>query len=299
HGRNQYVLDFADPKIVDYIYNKLYEVLQSANIKYVKWDMNRSMTEVYSQSLPYDQQGEVYHRYILGLYNLFERLIEAFPDILFESCASGGGRFDLGMLYYAPQTWTSDNTDAYQRQFIQYGTSFVYPQSTMGNHVSKSPNEQEHRDSPLFTRGNVAYFGAFGYELDLTKLSEKEKNEIKMQIDFMKQHRQCLQFGTFYRLISPDSGLYTSWMTINPSTQDAIVAVYKHLNTANSPKYRVKLTGLNPNQAYTINEEKEIYYGDELMHIGIPIPDTSAGELRNGEAPTYDFDSWIFMLHAL
>lgn len=299
HGRNQYVLDFANPKIVDYIYNELYKVLKSANIKYVKWDMNRSMTEVYSNSLPYEQQGEVYHRYILGLYSLFERLITAFPHILFESCASGGGRFDLGMLYYAPQTWTSDNTDAYRRQFIQYGTSFVYPQSTMGNHVSKSPNEQEHRESSLYTRGNVAYFGAFGYELDLTQLSEKEKDEIKMQTDFMKKHRQCLQFGTFYRLISPDSGLYTSWMTINSSTQDAIVAVYKHLNIANSPKYRVKLTGLNPDQAYKINNEQEIYYGSELMQIGIPIPDTSAGELRNGESPTYDFDSWIFILHAL
>jgi len=299
HGRNQYVLDFANPEVVDYIYDELYSVIQSADIKYIKWDMNRSMTEVYSNSLPHDQQGEVYHRYILGLYDLLERLTQAFPDILFESCASGGGRFDLGMLYYAPQTWTSDNTDAYQRQFIQYGTSLLYPQSTMGTHVSQSPNEQEHRETSLNTRGNVAYFGTFGYELDLTLLSSKEKNEIKKQTDFMKQYREIFQFGTFYRLLSPDSGLYTSWMSINKTTGDAVVAVYKHLNTINSPQYYIKLTGLKADQAYTINDGNGVYYGSELMNIGIQIPDTSVGELRNGENITYDFDSWIFILHAV
>ena len=159
--------------------------------------MNRSITECYSAGWPADRQGEIYHRYILGVYDLYDRLTTEFPQVLFESCSSGGGRFDPGMLYYAPQGWVSDDSDAVERLKIQYGTSLCYPVSSMGTHVSVAPNHQVFRDTPLHTRANVAYFGTFGYELDLNKLSGEENEEVKEQIAFMKKYRQVLQYGTF------------------------------------------------------------------------------------------------------
>lgn len=296
HGRYQYVLDYTNPEVINHIYREISTILANTNIKYIKWDMNRSMTEVFSLKLPKVQQGEVYHRYILGLYDLLNRITEAFPDILIESCASGGGRFDLGMLYYTPQIWASDNSDAYQRQFIQYGTSYIYPTSTMGAHVSKSPNEQEHRYTPLSTRGNVSYFGTFGYELDLSSLKDDTLNKMKEQVSYMKTHRTLLQFGTFYRLINPESHEFTAWMTIDKQQEQAIVAVYKHLNTINNGRHRVKLQGLDAKANYYIEELQVTLPGNALMEIGIDIPDTSNGELRNGEAKTHDFDSWLFNL---
>ena len=179
HGRKQYVLDFSRKEVVDNIYEQLVKILDGDEIDYIKWDMNRNITECYSIAYPPEQQGEIMHRYILGVYDLYERLIERYPKILFESCASGGGRFDAGMLYYAPQAWTSDDSDAIERLKIQYGTSFGYPQSMMGAHVSASPNEQLGRNTPLKIRGDVAFFGAFGYELDLDKLSSTELASIK------------------------------------------------------------------------------------------------------------------------
>ena len=179
HGRKQYVLDFSRKEVVDNIYEQLVKILDGDEIDYIKWDMNRNITECYSIAYPPEQQGEIMHRYILGVYDLYERLIEHYPKILFESCASGGGRFDAGMLYYAPQAWTSNDSDAIERLKIQYGTSFGYPQSMMGAHVSASPNEQLGRNTPLKIRGDVAFFGAFGYELDLDKLSSTELASIK------------------------------------------------------------------------------------------------------------------------
>lgn len=179
HGRNQFVLDFSRREVVDAIYEQMYALLSKAKISYIKWDMNRSISECYSKAYHSDQQGEIFHRYILGVYDLHERLIQAFPSLLIESCASGGGRFDAGMLYYAPQGWVSDDSDAIERLKIQYGTSLVYPLSCMGAHVSACPNEQVGRQTPLETRGNVAFTGAFGYELDLNKLSVNEIETVK------------------------------------------------------------------------------------------------------------------------
>ena len=172
HGRYQYVLDFSRQEILDYIYEKIASILEGASISYIKWDMNRSLSDVWSRGVSARQQGEVFHRYILGVYQMYERLTTRFPDILFESCASGGARFDAGMLYYAPQGWISDDTDAIERLRIQYGTSYGYPISSMGSHVSASPNHQLHRQTPLWTRANTAFFGTFGYELDLAQLGE-------------------------------------------------------------------------------------------------------------------------------
>ena len=173
--RHQYVLNYSRPEVVDYIYNMLAKILTEGKVSYIKWDMNRYITECYSVALPADQQGEVFHRYILGVYSLYERLTTNFPHILFESCASGGARFDPGLLYYAPQGWTSDDSDAVERLKIQYGTSYCYPVSSMGSHVSVIPNHQVYRNTPLHTRANVAYFGTFGYELDLNKLASEEQ----------------------------------------------------------------------------------------------------------------------------
>ena len=186
-GRHQHVLDFSRREVVDAIYEMMAKFLAGAKISYIKWDMNRSITECYSEGLPADRQGEVFHRYILGVYELYDRLTSAFPEVLFESCASGGGRFDPGLLYYAPQAWASDDSDAVERLKIQYGTSFCYPVSSIGSHVSVTPNHQVYRNTPLYTRANVAYFGTFGYELDLNKLTEEEIAQVKEQIRFMKR----------------------------------------------------------------------------------------------------------------
>ncbi len=297
HGRNQYVLDFGRKEVVDYIYNAMAEILGNAKISYVKWDMNRSMSEVFSAVLPAEQQGEVMHRYILGLYDLYERLNQAFPHILFESCASGGGRFDPGLLYYAPQAWTSDCTDSVQRLKIQYGSSFCYPISSLGAHVSKSPNEQIFRSTPLKTRGNVACFGTFGYEMDLQLLSEEEKAEVAEQIKFMKEYRELLQFGTFYRLLSPFEGNFTSWMVVSEDKKTAIVGYYKVLNEVNGPYRRVNLAGLDPELDYEING-KSVQGGDELMNIGLITTDSAAGECKDPELQSCDFDSRLYILKA-
>ena len=180
-GRNQYVLDFSNPKVIDEIEKQIEKILNDSEVYYIKWDMNRSLSEVYSKISDFDEQGSIYHKYILGVYELYDRLTKKFPNILFESCASGGGRFDPGMLYYAPQGWVSDNTDAIERSKIQFGTSVVYPLSSMGSHVSDIPNHQMMRSTPLNTRANVAYFGTFGYELDILNLSNDEIEQIKEQ----------------------------------------------------------------------------------------------------------------------
>ncbi|MCI5870357.1 MAG: alpha-galactosidase, partial [Dorea sp.] len=211
HSRNQYVLDFSKKEVVDYIYEQMRRILKEAPISYVKWDMNRAFSEVYSNGNGKSWQGKVRHKYMLGVYDLYERLIQEFPEILFESCASGGARFDPGLLYYAPQAWTSDNTDAVDRIKIQYGTSYVYPISSIGSHVSASPNHQVFRDTPIETRGNVAFFGTFGYELDITKLSDEDLEKMREQISFMKEHRKLIQQGRFTRLKSPFEGNNTSW----------------------------------------------------------------------------------------
>jgi len=270
-SRNQYVLDFSRPEVVDHIYNMMERILDTAHISYVKWDMNRYISECYSNHKPASRQGMVFHEYILGVYSLYERLIEKFPDILFESCSSGGARFDPGMLYYAPQAWTSDDTDAVERLKIQYGTSYVYPLSSMGAHVSKVPNLQVGRTTPIETRGNVAQFGVFGYELNLNLLSEEEKTIVGKQVAFAKEHRELLHQGLFYRINSPFEEV-GSWMVVSEDREKAIAAYYKLLSIPNEPWRRLYLKGLDKDKKYVINNDNSrVYYGDELMNAGMVI----------------------------
>lgn len=272
-SRQQHVLDFSRKEIVDTVYHMLKEVIGNANISYIKWDMNRYLTECYSKGASPDRQGMVMHKYILGVYDLYSRLIKDFPKILFESCASGGARFDPGLLYYAPQGWCSDNTDALDRLKIQYGTSLVYPISSMGAHISAVPNHQVHRITPLKTRGNTAVFGAFGYELDLNLLGEEEMELVKKQISWFKENRNLLHHGIFHRLKSPFEGNDMAYMVVSSNKEEAIAAYYQILNSANAGTLRLKLKGLNEDLLYRVTIEDKVgeFYGSELMYAGIPI----------------------------
>lgn len=228
-GRNQLVLDLTNKEVRDYLKTTLYNLFKSAKISYVKWDMNRNFSDVYSNNLNKKDQGKFYHLYTLGLYEILEYLTSEFPDILFESCASGGNRFDLGMLYYMPQTWTSDNTDSYCRLKIQEGTSMCYPLSSISNHVSSDTSHQVMRHTPLETRFNVASFGILGYELDLSLLTPFETNVIKQQVSFYKEHRMLLQHGDFFRLKSVNDSNNSIWMVINKERNYAIVGYFQTL----------------------------------------------------------------------
>ncbi len=301
HGRRQYVLDFSRKEVVDYIYEMVEKLIGESKISYIKWDMNRNITECFSAGYGAEQQGEIFHRYILGLYDLYDRLNKRFPQILFESCASGGGRFDPGLLYYAPQCWTSDDTDAVERQRIQYGTSYAYPVSSMGAHVSITPNHQLARSAPLKTRGDVAAFGAFGYELDLARLTDEERKLVKEQIRFVKKYRKLIHTGVFYRLLSPFEGNFTAWMVVSEDKKQAIVAYFKILNDVNSAFRRLYLKGLEDRFLYhTIEDEVDTgsFYGSELMNMGLITTDMSAGELPHDAQPCGDFWSRIVVLEA-
>lgn len=267
-SRDQFVLDFSRQEVRTHIYQKVAAILTQYDIRYVKWDCNRNLSDVYSLALDAAQQGEVHHRYILGLYEFLEQLTQDFSHVLFESCSGGGGRFDPGMLYYMPQTWTSDNTDAVARLKIQYSTSLVYPIVTMGSHVSASPNHQTGRTTSLKMRGDVAMSGVFGYELDVKELSETEKDEIKEQIHFYKQHRQLIQFGDFYRLLSPFEGNDTAWAFISKDQKECLVFYFKVLEEASAPLCILKLAGLKNDKLYH-NEKLGIFSGSELMNAGI------------------------------
>ena len=300
YGRNQYVLDFARSEVVDYIYNKMCAVIDNANIEYIKWDMNRNITEAYSVSLTNSTQKEFFHRYILGVYNLYERLTEKFPNILFESCASGGARFDAGMLYYAPQAWTSDDTDAIERLHIQYGTSMLYPLVSMGSHVAAIPNHQVMRNTSIKMRADVAFFGTFGYELDLNKISENEAQQVSKQIEFFKKYRDVIQLGDFYRLKNGDDNYY-SWLVVSKDKKTAIFAYYKILATPNPSLKKIKLTGLDSSKEYVCANQK--YYGDELMNLGflteteftgLIVADSFNGKLTSG-TDKGDFTSQIYV----
>ncbi|OIJ12061.1 alpha-galactosidase [Anaerobacillus alkalilacustris] len=286
-GRNQLILDFSRKEVCDEIVAMMTEILSNAPITYVKWDMNRHMTEAGSAALPPERQREVAHRFMLGVYQVMEELITKFPHILFESCSGGGGRFDPGMLYYMPQTWTSDNTDAISRLKIQYGTSLVYPISSMASHVSAVPNHQVQRITSLDIRGHVAMSGNLGYELDLTKLTEEEQEIVKDQVNLYKEIRPVIQYGDFYRITSPFEGNETAWTFVSDDKNKAVFAHFKVLDEANMPFITVKLKGLDPNKKYTVVELGESYFGDELMNVGINIP------YRQG-----DFQSVMWRLYA-
>ncbi|MBM7604337.1 alpha-galactosidase [Metabacillus crassostreae] len=296
-GRNQLVLDFSRHEVVDFIYEKMAGIIKKTKLSYIKWDMNRNITDAFSQALSQDQQGEFFHRYILGVYSLYEKLTEEFPDVLFESCAGGGGRFDPGMFYYAPQAWTSDDTDAVERLKIQYGTSLVYPIYSMGSHVSAVPSHQTLRNTPIETRANTAYFGTFGYELNPLELSDEERSVIKKQVQFYKKHRKLIRDGDFIRLKSPFENNETAWMITSKDKKEALVGWYKVLADANPKKEQVLLLkGLEKNLLYEINGEKESFYGDELMYRGLPLPTEFNGANGSFAKRGGDYQSEVFYL---
>ena len=272
-ARRQLILDYSREDVCNYIIEKISEVLSSAPISYVKWDMNRNMSEIGSAKLPANRQREVAHRYIRGLYKVLEEITTRFPDVLFESCSGGGGRFDPGMLYYMPQTWTSDNTDAIERLKIQFGTSMVYPNASIGCHVSAVPNHQVDRITPIETRGVVAMSGNFGYELDITKLPESEKEIIKEQVKLYKEIRETIQFGKCYRLSSPFENNDVAWMFISKDCEEIIVSFVRTLAKPNSKFISLKLVGLDESSKYEILGENIIVGGDELMNIGLNVPE--------------------------
>jgi alpha-galactosidase len=306
-GRQQYVLDLSRPEVVDHLFGVLSEVLSGAAVSYVKWDMNRYITEPYSVALPADRQGEFFHRYILGVYELYGRLTEAFPEILFESCAGGGGRFDAGLLAFAPQAWTSDQTDAIERLRIQWGTSLAYPLSSMGAHVSAVPNHQVGRITPLATRAAVAFCGVFGYELDTTALSAEERREIADQVAFYSAHREVLQFGRFLRLRSPfeGDGNETAWMCVSDDARRAVVGFYQELNRPVPGAERLRLRGLDAALDYRVtvwpDTEDTIAHantlvrgGDDLMYAGLLLDATKEEAAARG-----DFWARLFVLEAV
>ncbi len=271
-GRSQLVLDFAREEVREYIYQAMRQILDSAEISYVKWDMNRSLSDVWSAALPPDRQGEVYHRYVLGLYEVLERLRQDYPNLFIEGCSGGGGRFDAGMLYYTPQIWCSDNTDAIDRLRIQYGTSFCYPASTMGAHVSAVPNGQTGRDTPMETRGVVAMSGTFGYEMDLGKVSQEERETIAQQVQRYKDHWDLIENGDYYRLSSPfEEGPFTAWAHVAPDRRRALVSLVTGSMRAAPPFVTLRIKGLDPDLEYRVNGE-ETYRGDVLAQVGYPVP---------------------------
>ncbi|MDP4087859.1 MAG: alpha-galactosidase [Bacillota bacterium] len=271
-ARRQLILDLSRDDVCDYIINAVSSILASAPISYVKWDMNRNMSEIGSECLPSERQRETAHRYMLGLYRVLEKITSNFPHVLFESCSGGGGRFDPGMLYFMPQTWTSDDTDAVERLAIQYGTSMVYPASTMGAHVSAVPNHQVGRNTSLKMRGDVAMSGNFGYELDLTKFSEEEKKEVKEQVARYKELRGIVQQGDMYRLLSPFEGNETAWMFVSEDKSEAFAAYFRVLAVPDPAIRKLVLKGLDPNKEYKVKGRDCTFGGDELMYAGLTIP---------------------------
>ncbi|MGN0266369.1 MAG: alpha-galactosidase [Lachnospiraceae bacterium] len=301
-GRNQLVLDMSRKDVVDYLDQCFSSILENHNIEYIKWDMNRNMTDVYSHAAPAERQGEIFHRYILGVYDLLNRLTTKFPDVLFEGCAGGGGRFDAGMLQYCPQIWTSDDTDSIERLTIQYGTSFGYPVSSMGAHVSTCPNHQTGRTTPFGTRAVVAMSGTFGYELDLNLLSAEEKEEVKDQIRRFHAYYDLIQNGTYFRLTDPTENLYfTAWEFVSDNKEEALLNMVMTRTRANANPAHFWMKGLDPDAKYELRDVhfagcslgvhmdhiygtpekgKPVYTGSSLMYAGFSMP------LMSGDYPS-------------
>lgn len=271
-SRNQLNLDVSRKEVRDYVMGQIFDVLDNCNIDYIKWDMNRSVDNVYSAALPKECQGEVYHRYMLGVYEMMERLVQRYPDLLFENCSGGGGRFDAGMLYYSPQIWCSDNTDAVDRLKIQYGTSFAYPPSTMGAHVSVCPNHQTGRSTPFETRAVVASAGTFGYELDLMKMTEEEKALARQQILDYKAIENLVQTGDYYRLTNPFKNRdHVLWQFVSKDKKETIVRGVQLHNEGNPAVHLFRMEGLDAGKHYEDTETGRTYTGAALMKAGIPI----------------------------
>ena len=280
-SRNQYVLDLSRKEVRDCIYDKIYAILSSANIAYVKWDMNRQLTDMGSLMLPADRQGELAHRYVLGVYEMQERLIHDFPDLLLENCSGGGARFDPGMLYYSPQIWCSDDTDAIDRLSIQEGTSLIYPLSTMGAHVSDCPNHTVGRVTPFKTRGDVALAGTFGYELDITKIAPEEQEAISGQVALYHKYNDLVREGDYYRIASlRENHYYDCYMVVAKDKSEALVTFVNVHARPNYHSKRISLQGLDPKRDYRLEETGVLYGGDLLMNAGFLIP-SEQGDYRS------------------
>lgn len=294
-SRSQFVLDMGRQEVRDNIFNQVKDILDQGYIDYIKWDMNRHLSDIYSLDLPAHRQGETSHRYVLGVYDLLERITSAYPQILFEGCSGGGGRFDAGWAYYMPQSWASDNTDAISRLTIQYGTSLVYPISMMTSHVSAVPNHQTGRITPLDTRAHVAMSGVLGYELDLTSMSDEEKEAVREEVEAYKAIRPLVQYGKFYRLKSPSDGNATAWQFVSKDKTETLLFTAQTLAGAQPLLTKTKMVGLNPDADYEHvalfkeGEDQGVGYftsiyasrplevgavlsGDELMNMGIYDP---------------------------
>ena len=283
-SRNQYVLDFSRKDVRDCIYEKIRAILSSANIEYVKWDMNRQLTDLGSLALPADRQGELSHRYVLGVYEMQERLTRDFPDLLLENCSGGGARFDPGMLYYSPQIWCSDDTDAIERLGIQEGTALIYPLSAMGAHVSDCPNHTVGRNTPFKTRGEVALAGTFGYELDITKITKEEQEQIPQQTAMYHKYNDLVREGDYYRIASyRENHFYDCYMVVSKDKKEALVTFVTVHARPNYHSLKVRLQGLNPNLDYRLEGEMEnecVYGGDLLMNAGMLVP-SEQGDYRS------------------
>ena len=278
-SRQQYVLDLSRKEVVDCVYNMVVSILKSANIEYVKWDMNRQLSDIGSVCLPADRQGELYHRYVLAVYEMQGRLIRDFPDLLLENCSGGGARFDPGMLYFSPQIWCSDDADAIERLEIQEGTALLYPLSTIGAHVSACPNHTVGRTTPFETRGIVALAGTFGYELDVTKIPEEDRKQIPGQIAMYHQYNDLVREGDYYRIASYSANhRFDCWQVVSEDRKESLVTFVQVLNIPNSKSRRILLKGLDEDLRYKVHfvqdtdAEAKVYSGDTLMKAGLLMP---------------------------
>ena len=274
-SRNQYVLDLSRKEVRDYAYECVAKILRSANIAYVKWDMNRQLTDLGSYGLEAKRQGELLHRYVLGVYELQERLVTEFPELLLENCSGGGGRFDPGMLYYSPQIWCSDATDAVERLKIQEGTALVYPLSAMGAHVSDCPNHTVGRVTPFETRGHVALTGTFGYELDITKISAEDREQLPQQVAMYHKYNDLVREGDYYRIASfMENHEYDCYEVVSKDRKEALITYVSVIGRANYHSRRIYVKGLLADGLYQIEGQEGVFHGDTLMRAGINAPGT-------------------------
>lgn len=270
--RNQYVLDLTRKEVRDYAYECVAKILRSANIEYVKWDMNRQLSDIGSLELPADQMGELYHRYVLAVYEMQERMMTEFPHLLLENCSGGGARFDPGMLYYSPQIWCSDDTDAIERLKIQEGTALIYPLSTMGAHVSDCPNHTVGRVTPFETRGYVALAGTFGYELDVTKIPESDREQIPAQVAMYHKYNDLVREGDYYRIASyAENHYFDCYGVVSKDKKEALYTYVQVLNRPNYHSRRIYLKGLAAEKYYAIEGEDGTWSGEQLMNAGLLV----------------------------
>lgn len=280
-SRCQYALDLSRPEVQDYAYECVAKILRSANIAYVKWDMNRQLSDLGSSWLDRESQQELFHRYVLGLYRMQERLVTEFPNLLLENCSGGGARFDPGMLYYSPQIWCSDDTDAVERLAIQEGTALIYPLSAMGAHVSDCPNHAVGRVTPFETRGHVALAGTFGYELDITKIPQEDKDMIPRQTEMYHKYHELIREGDYYRIASyRENNSYDCWAVAAKDKSEVLVTYVQVLARANQHSRKIYLQGFDPNSIYRLEGTEKTYSGESLMKLGF-LMESLAGDFRS------------------